>query len=164
MIFNKYMNPELVNEFYTFIDRQDSIMEPSIGIFWMDFRNDYEIFGAYKVPEKFATFNHEITLSNPYESFPYYHSKYIDIPCKTCNLCHFMLWEFLKETGRHEIFTKAEEYFCAGRIFYLEKGEYFIYIDSHIPDYRCKDIIRIFNLQNEDVYWKIINRNERILL
>jgi hypothetical protein len=154
------MNPELLKEFYTFIDRQDSIMEPSIGIFWMDFRNDYEIFGAYKVPEKFATFNHELSLS---KTFEFYYPTY-SIFCKTCNLCHFMLWEFLKETERHERFTKAEEYFCAGRIFYLEKGEYFIYIDSHIPDYRCKDIIRIFNLQNEDVYWKIINRSQEILL
>ena len=162
-MFNKYTNTELMKEFYNFIDIQDSIMEPSIGIFWMDFRNDYEIFGAYKVPEKFATFNHEITLSNPYKSSTYY-SNYIDIPCKTCNLCYFMLWEFLKETQKHERFTKAEEYFCGGRIFYLEKGEYFIYIDSHIPDHIYKDIIRIFNLQNEDVYWKIINRNERILL
>lgn len=146
-MFNKYTNTELMKEFYNFIDIQDSIMEPSIGIFWMDFRNDYEIFCSYKVPEKFATFNHEITLSNPYKSLPYYHGNYIDIPCKTCNLCHFMLWEFLKETQRHERFTKAEEYFCAGRIFYLEKGEYFIYIDSNIPDYRLSAIIyKILNI------------------
>lgn len=164
MIFNDCTNPEIVKEFNTFIDIQDSIMEPSIGIFWIDFRSDYEIFGAYKVPEKFSTFNHVTSLSNPSKSSYHLYDDYVDILCKTCNLCHFMLWEFLKETERHERFTKAEEYFCAGRIFYLEKGEYFIYIDSRIPEYRYKDIIRIFNLQNEDVYWKVINRTDEILL